>query len=167
MYKLNQYAQARQAKIKKVRQLEDYLEHGTYEFDNELRILFNKTESHSPIIADSFDTQNFDLKLSPQLEEEKLESWPKPLEVKKEKHKLFRGNMMWFCSNGDIKVFSKTEALTICKDKTNYVNKLRNYAYFSRFFKLPELIYREDRKSTRLNSSHVAISYAVFCLKKK
>src|SRR6266508_6974867 len=25
---------------------------------------------------------------------------------------------------------------------------------------------REDRKSTRLNSSHVAISYAVFCLKK-
>src|SRR5207302_10008630 len=26
---------------------------------------------------------------------------------------------------------------------------------------------REDRKSTRLNSSHVKISYAVFCLKKK
>src|SRR5207253_6935616 len=30
----------------------------------------------------------------------------------------------------------------------------------------PRLI-SEDRKSTRLNSSHVAISYAVFCLKKK
>src|SRR5690349_22673925 len=26
---------------------------------------------------------------------------------------------------------------------------------------------KEDRKSTRLNSSHVEISYAVFCLKKK
>src|SRR5439155_5279747 len=26
---------------------------------------------------------------------------------------------------------------------------------------------RPDRKSTRLNSSHVAISYAAFCLKKK
>src|SRR5699024_11518808 len=26
---------------------------------------------------------------------------------------------------------------------------------------------KEDRKSTRLNSSHVSISYAVFCLKKK
>src|SRR5689334_24516959 len=26
---------------------------------------------------------------------------------------------------------------------------------------------REDRKSTRLNSSHSSISYAVFCLKKK
>src|SRR5207253_3612788 len=35
-----------------------------------------------------------------------------------------------------------------------------------------KLLYRlaiqgRDRKSTRLNSSHVAISYAVFCLKKK
>src|SRR5690625_6167657 len=27
--------------------------------------------------------------------------------------------------------------------------------------------FNRDRKSTRLNSSHVAISYAVFCLKKK
>src|SRR5690242_21511127 len=27
--------------------------------------------------------------------------------------------------------------------------------------------YAEDRKSTRLNSSHMSISYAVFCLKKK
>src|SRR3989442_8802333 len=27
--------------------------------------------------------------------------------------------------------------------------------------------WRPDRKSTRLNSSHVRISYAVFCLKKK
>src|SRR5437773_7778656 len=26
---------------------------------------------------------------------------------------------------------------------------------------------QEDRKSTRLNSSHITISYAVFCLKKK
>src|SRR5215813_14499597 len=28
-------------------------------------------------------------------------------------------------------------------------------------------VVRQDRKSTRLNSSHVRISYAVFCLKKK
>src|SRR5437660_5126165 len=32
---------------------------------------------------------------------------------------------------------------------------------------MPVVVTREDRKSTRLNSSHVAISYAVFCLKKK
>src|SRR5687768_18272296 len=31
----------------------------------------------------------------------------------------------------------------------------------------PPLKMREDRKSTRLNSSHGYISYAVFCLKKK
>src|SRR5438874_9254736 len=30
-----------------------------------------------------------------------------------------------------------------------------------------ERVLDEDRKSTRLNSSHVEISYAVFCLKKK
>src|SRR5690625_6029446 len=30
-----------------------------------------------------------------------------------------------------------------------------------------EQLSMKDRKSTRLNSSHVAISYAVFCLKKK
>src|SRR5690606_1687801 len=29
------------------------------------------------------------------------------------------------------------------------------------------LLFQPDRKSTRLNSSHVKISYAVFCLKKK
>src|SRR5207253_10848298 len=34
--------------------------------------------------------------------------------------------------------------------------------YFSRYD-----LKSSDRKSTRLNSSHVAISYAVFCLKKK
>src|SRR5699024_11407690 len=31
----------------------------------------------------------------------------------------------------------------------------------------PSIGKRIDRKSTRLNSSHVSISYAVFCLKKK
>src|SRR5689334_23938034 len=37
------------------------------------------------------------------------------------------------------------------------------------FFDLDELkrVYYPDRKSTRLNSSHSSISYAVFCLKKK
>src|SRR5262245_65001688 len=31
----------------------------------------------------------------------------------------------------------------------------------------PVLVETPDRKSTRLNSSHLGISYAVFCLKKK
>src|SRR5712692_7391621 len=36
----------------------------------------------------------------------------------------------------------------------------------TRFFN-PDLNVNADRKSTRLNSSHSSISYAVFCLKKK
>src|SRR5690625_6716205 len=48
------------------------------------------------------------------------------------------------------------------------VNKL-NKAVIQAYIKdLKSLVSdKEDRKSTRLNSSHVAISYAVFCLKKK
>src|SRR5207244_7118767 len=34
-------------------------------------------------------------------------------------------------------------------------------------FRLPVISLNKDRKSTRLNSSHQIISYAVFCLKKK
>src|SRR5262245_63560286 len=36
-----------------------------------------------------------------------------------------------------------------------------NAAHLNEFFCVPQ-----DRKSTRLNSSHLGISYAVFCLKK-
>src|SRR5437870_2334033 len=39
------------------------------------------------------------------------------------------------------------------------------YGELKSFF--PKSAVELDRKSTRLNSSHVAISYAVFCLKKK
>src|SRR5690625_5699328 len=46
------------------------------------------------------------------------------------------------------------------KDRERIVGRLRDGS-------LQVLVATEDRKSTRLNSSHVAISYAVFCLKKK
>src|SRR3989442_2442745 len=39
--------------------------------------------------------------------------------------------------------------------------------YFFDFAHVRQLRDELDRKSTRLNSSHVRISYAVFCLKKK
>src|SRR5207253_4667884 len=43
-----------------------------------------------------------------------------------------------------------------------------NAAWIERKKNLVKRMFRSsDRKSTRLNSSHVAISYAVFCLKKK
>src|SRR5699024_11463448 len=41
----------------------------------------------------------------------------------------------------------------------SFLNFIINYKLFARK--------ERDRKSTRLNSSHVSISYAVFCLKKK
>src|SRR3712207_8366160 len=44
-------------------------------------------------------------------------------------------------------------------------NGLVNAAYLARAGK--KVLVLEDRKSTRLNSSHANISYAVFCLKKK
>src|SRR2546430_12257820 len=39
--------------------------------------------------------------------------------------------------------------------------------YRNRLHAIERLSERQDRKSTRLNSSHSQISYAVFCLKKK
>src|SRR5437870_9039465 len=44
-------------------------------------------------------------------------------------------------------------------------HSMRSGACFTRAFARRPT--SSDRKSTRLNSSHVAISYAVFCLKKK
>src|SRR5699024_12419495 len=47
------------------------------------------------------------------------------------------------------------------------VKFLRSPAVVDYHSELPETGKTGDRKSTRLNSSHVSISYAVFCLKKK
>src|SRR5690349_23576319 len=44
---------------------------------------------------------------------------------------------------------------------------LQKHHLYPRLDRPPPLVGLEDRKSTRLNSSHVEISYAVFCLKKK
>src|SRR5690606_41755451 len=43
----------------------------------------------------------------------------------------------------------------------------RNHVAGEKPFTLEARLGERDRKSTRLNSSHVKISYAVFCLKKK
>src|SRR5437773_6591550 len=49
-------------------------------------------------------------------------------------------------------------------------NAWAKYRDWKRDDQVPELVAKRlglDRKSTRLNSSHITISYAVFCLKKK
>src|SRR5690554_3273049 len=48
----------------------------------------------------------------------------------------------------------------------NIISIEREYYDDDYFFLIGKII-KADRKSTRLNSSHVRISYAVFCLKKK
>src|SRR5690625_7043030 len=50
---------------------------------------------------------------------------------------------------------------------TVFIVALRQYEKCCRFNGSTWEQNLKDRKSTRLNSSHVAISYAVFCLKKK
>src|SRR5690606_39704458 len=56
--------------------------------------------------------------------------------------------------------------LTICLTVVHYIKKDFSIR-LSLFTVLSLTIIYSDRKSTRLNSSHVKISYAVFCLKKK
>src|SRR3712207_6992871 len=48
-----------------------------------------------------------------------------------------------------------------------FVSHLSQAAAFHYYLSHPDQAPTEDRKSTRLNSSHANISYAVFCLKKK
>src|SRR5699024_3877739 len=65
-------------------------------------------------------------------------------------------------ANGGRGVFSN---LTNTEDLINAVNHVRNEVGYKEI--IVEQYVPGDRKSTRLNSSHVSISYAVFCLKKK
>src|SRR5699024_11550327 len=47
----------------------------------------------------------------------------------------------------------------------SYLKKITRQLVVAGF--ITSMANKRDRKSTRLNSSHVSISYAVFCLKKK
>src|SRR5690606_42088107 len=74
-----------------------------------------------------------------------------------------------------VECFDGTSSELICSSikvvNTFLVNFLKRILQAScRLQPIPQLPFelaRQDRKSTRLNSSHVKISYAVFCLKKK
>src|SRR2546426_12532520 len=62
----------------------------------------------------------------------------------------------------EIYTLSLHDALPICQHPTS----------LDRLYRMPHIMDIQsqrmtDRKSTRLNSSHLVISYAVFCLKKK
>src|SRR3712207_6880927 len=62
--------------------------------------------------------------------------------------------------------------VSIVKDFLNRANVIPSEGSFTQLYRQALIHYsagryNEDRKSTRLNSSHANISYAVFCLKKK
>src|SRR5579885_3760730 len=59
----------------------------------------------------------------------------------------------------EIYTLSLHDALPSCNSPDNVCSRFANSCRCARR--------PSDRKSTRLNSSHVSISYAVFCLKKK
>src|SRR5947209_20554542 len=65
----------------------------------------------------------------------------------------------------EIYTLSLHDALPILADSANRV--IRPSAAWRNMYRTVDLRRRRDRKSTRLNSSHANISYAVFCLKKK
>src|SRR5690606_39432381 len=67
--------------------------------------------------------------------------------------KAFREVMRY---NAQLQTFIEYDQDQTALDKQHFANFASKYADLC-----------QDRKSTRLNSSHVKISYAVFCLKKK
>src|SRR5699024_11973492 len=71
----------------------------------------------------------------------------------------------FFSSNSYGYMVDSNNLISESKDGNNIYLKFNLIAFGSwdRYYFHPYL----DRKSTRLNSSHVSISYAVFCLKKK
>src|SRR5436853_5860057 len=58
-------------------------------------------------------------------------------------------------------------SLLDCTPPSKIVRRVEALWKFPRVQKALEKSHELDRKSTRLNSSHLGISYAVFCLKKK
>lgn len=114
-------------KLKKIKTLEIYLMNGMYQFDRELCVFFLTSNKDSPILVSCETDKNEHVTINSKIE------------------KKFRGEILWFCSNGDIRVFSDSKTLTLCKNKKNYMTKIDNYDYFSQHFNLPKLTFREDK----------------------
>src|SRR5699024_12386449 len=99
------------------------------------------------------------------------------------KYKKINKNLVGFRRATEVTVnnidnsYNQHMHVLVCVESTyfynteNYVNQKQWIQFWKRAMKLdydPKLnpLLLIDRKSTRLNSSHVSISYAVFCLKK-
>lgn len=114
-------------RLKKIKKLETYLVNGEYFFDIESRVFFLNAKKDSPILINRVvDESTY-------------------VSIHNENKKNFDGKILWFCSNGDIRVFSDSQTLTLCKSKTNYETKIENYDYFSNYFHLPKLLFKENK----------------------
>src|SRR5204863_9247962 len=84
---------------------------------------------------------------------------------------LFRSRVIeWFVGELTLQTYTFTDRLKYgVPGSEQEMEDLRKITYEirSHFDQIYDLTKYPDRKSTRLNSSHVEISYAVFCLKKK
>lgn len=120
------------AKKAKVMELSIYLQNGLYTFDNDFRSIFNTAKTTHPMLDNLKNTKN-EIDFALKIEEPEL--------------KYFNGNILWFCINGDIKIFSDDEVLTICANKESYQRKIENYTYFSSFFRIPALIKQDDENN--------------------
>src|SRR3712207_7199815 len=83
---------------------------------------------------------------------------------------LFRS--VWAALDAPVEALKSTfipgyEAYSTASDIRAGVQELRNGNTWTGAATIATSILPTDRKSTRLNSSHANISYAVFCLKKK
>src|SRR3712207_7509072 len=65
-----------------------------------------------------------------------------------------------------VELFGSPPSLKTCQFGV-FHRHVANDIHLPIFVRHPPLAEQPDRKSTRLNSSHANISYAVFCLKKK
>src|SRR5690606_41789628 len=84
---------------------------------------------------------------------------------------LFRSTIKWMTFNEALELQKKKPKKIFMDVYTDWCGPCKMLD--KQTFRNPDVVkyinehYYADRKSTRLNSSHVKISYAVFCLKKK
>ncbi|GAK05951.1 hypothetical protein JCM19037_4491 [Geomicrobium sp. JCM 19037] len=110
--------------------LHKYLEDGTYYFGDEKRMIYKDERRHHPVVSAKMTTVN------------------ESLEITGEGEKQFLGSILWFSSNGDCKLFSADEVLTVSCSRDTYDRKLANTAHFSQYFRTPPIIARNEEEKT-------------------
>src|SRR5689334_23794615 len=80
---------------------------------------------------------------------------------------LFRSDLLWQDSEIDNHKFKEILYSIELQSEHPLAEAVVNYLKNESTKRIEIKTFERDRKSTRLNSSHSSISYAVFCLKKK